>query len=520
MKNSKKSNFLVYFPLLPQIRRILREHFEVIIDYLHRERVMDNISDVDDGLLYKKLSLENIDTELLTLTMNLDGANIFKSCRSSLWPVQFILNFLPPAMRYSPENMIVSVLYYGNEKPDMNKLIFPIAKEIETSQETFSVLTSENSFVHFQLNILLISCDLPAKAAVQNFIGHNGKYGCSYCYHPGTAITNRSGKSTTIRFIEQPNIQLRTHDEAVQTSIKCADGTINGIKGPSAAIMLPQIDLIKSFPIDMMHGTGLGVMKDLIQIWTGKKKLPKPPYAEYKLKLSDINILDSRLSKLKPPMFVRRKPRSILEVVDFKASECFDFMWFYLRYTLPGLLPTKIIKNYEKLAVSTYILCKENVSLCEVNIACEMLNDFAIDFESIYGKGAVTMNIHLLKHYKESVINCGPLWSYSLFAFENNIGVLKNYVYGRTDVLEQISKKYAASKIHSGNSEQKKIFAMIFLNEHTLKSNRNSSLFYQILECVLKKTNGFGFGDASTLMMKYLHRRLQLPLIHATILYN
>lgn len=56
------------------------------------------------------------------------------------------------------------------------------------------------------------------------------------------------------------------------------------------------------------------------------------------------------------------------------------------------------------------------------------------------------MNIHLLRHYYNMIDHCGPLWAYSLFGFENNIGVLKSGVNGTTDYLEQITKNYAATR--------------------------------------------------------------------------
>lgn len=226
--------------------------------------------------------------------------------------------------------------------------------------------------------------------------------------------------------------------------------SIDGVKGLSAALLFPNLDVINSFSTDYMHGIGLGVMKHLIEIWTGKKTIPKPPYPDFMMKKTNHReILNRRILRLKPPQFVRRLPRSLDEVGYFKASELIHQMWFYLRYTLVGLLPTRVIKNFEKLSSATYTLCKENIKLSEVTTACEELKLFADEFECIYGQGAVTMNILLLRHYHEMVLNCGPLWSHSLFAFENNIGVLKKYVCGTTDPLEQICKKYIATRAAS-----------------------------------------------------------------------
>lgn len=153
--------------------------------------------------------------------------------------------------------------------------------------------------------------------------------------------------------------------------------------------------------------------------------------------------------KLKPPTYVRRKPRPISEIANFKASELLNCLWFYIRYALPGLLPTRVVKHFEKLSTATYTLCSESMTKSEVINACDTLIEFANDFENIYGPGAITMDIHLLRHYKQMILTCGPIWSYCLFGFENNIGHIKNYVRGTTDVLEQISKKYPASQIES-----------------------------------------------------------------------
>lgn len=149
---------------------------------------------------------------------------------------------------------------------------------------------------------------------------------------------------------------------------------------------------------------------------------------------------------MKPTSAFKRRPRSIFEISKFKASELFNLLWFYLRYSLVGLLPTRITKHMEKLSAATFILCQKQTNVEQISTACEMLQQFAKEFEQIYGRGAVTMNIHLLHHYHKMILNCGPLWSYNLFAFENNIGVLKNFISGTTDVLYQIAIKYSKSR--------------------------------------------------------------------------
>lgn len=141
-------------------------------------------------------------------------------------------------------------------------------------------------------------------------------------------------------------------------------------------------------------------------------------------------------------------------------------VWYYLRYSLVGLLETKIVKNFEMLSAGSYILCKENIARTDLRRACDLLIDFANEFEVIYGKGAVTMNKHLLRHYFEMIDNCGPLWAHSLFGFENQMGVLKGTVNGTTDYLEQISKSYAAGKVTEVSMLNQVIASNLKINLH------------------------------------------------------
>lgn len=49
------------------------------------------------------------------------------------------------------------------------------------------------------------------------------------------------------------------------------------------------------------------------------------------------------------------------------------------------------------------------------------------------------MNQHMLLHLKESVVNHGPLWSSSLFVFEDWNGDISNYFHGTQNIASQVS---------------------------------------------------------------------------------
>lgn len=59
------------------------------------------MSDVYAGILYKELMKKySTQSNILTYIFNTDGAPIFHSSKQSLWPIQIIVNELPPNLRF------------------------------------------------------------------------------------------------------------------------------------------------------------------------------------------------------------------------------------------------------------------------------------------------------------------------------------------------------------------------------------------------------------------------------------
>ncbi len=68
-----------------------------------------SIKDVCDGQSYKKHLGEGGFLTTSTNTMNTDGAAVFKSSGVSLWPVYFVVNELPPTLRYVQPTLTVQI---------------------------------------------------------------------------------------------------------------------------------------------------------------------------------------------------------------------------------------------------------------------------------------------------------------------------------------------------------------------------------------------------------------------------
>lgn len=190
--------------------------------------------------------------------------------------------------------------------------------------------------------------------------------------------------------------------------------------------------------------------------------------------------LNTRIIALKPSMKITHKPRSILDRSFFTANEFRSLLWYYLKFALYGLLSKELIKHFTLLSEGTYILSKNRITKNEITTAGAMLNRFADDFELFYSKNAVTINIHMLRHYSNSVLDTGPLWCHSMFCFESNIGEIKRSFNCTVDVVEQIAFNYsirAASELVTENNNIEQLPKILRLKEKTLTSEQ-----YKMLE--------------------------------------
>lgn len=179
-------------------------------------------------------------------------------------------------------------------------------------------------------------------------------------------------------------------------------------------------------------------------IWLGAKQLKNVTKGFKITKAIDRAKFNKNIMQQKPYSRITRKPRSILERSFYKAVEYKNLLWFYGHYALYGVLCQSAINNL--LSAATYILNKPTITIEEVNRACAMLEKFVDQFEGFYGADAITMNLHMLKHYRQNVLNGGPLWAHSMFGFECRMGDMKKCQRSKVCISEPTAKKYCLSK--------------------------------------------------------------------------
>lgn len=172
----------------------IEKNWESIFDYKQKERDKQYIADIHDGLICQNMNEKFPHTFNLSLVLNIDGAQVFKSSKKSLWPVQLYQNYLHPRVRYIATNVIVAGVYFGSSKPNPNQQLFPLFTELKVIQAAggFRVKNpksaNELTFMPFILHGVF---DLPAKAMWQGPMQFNGKNACGYCQHPGVKIESK-----------------------------------------------------------------------------------------------------------------------------------------------------------------------------------------------------------------------------------------------------------------------------------------------------------------------------------------
>ena len=400
------------------------------------------ISDITSSSLYQQLvRKQHLSENDITLTWNTDGVPVFKSSSYSIWPVQCMVNELPPHLR--SKNILMTGLWFGQTKPHMNTFLKPFVDECRELEKTGFVYKFER--IARKVFPLICSADSPARAIVRNCKQFNGKHGCDWCEHPGECVTKERGPPTRYYPVRNDPV-LRTSKKQGQYAIKANDTgePVKGVKGISVIEGFRTFDTVQGFTPEYMHSVCLGVMRQLANLWVDTQN-----------RVSDFYIgrrraeLDDRLTSISPPCEISRAPRSLKERKFWKASEWRAFM-FYGLVILRGILPEAYLKHFFLFVYGVYSLMGDKIAHSKVDMAESCLKKFVRQMEALYGLSSCTFNVHQMTHLANGVRNCGPLWATSAFMFEANNHVLLKMFHGTQHVPRQISETFMlARRVHA-----------------------------------------------------------------------
>jgi len=410
----------------------------------------DKITSFLDGSLYKDLYAQFFQHSAFNnaYTYYSDGVEIFKSAKSSYWPIYLNNENLPYKERFKIENMLLVGLWYDSTKP-----IFElIMREAHSAMYNFfqkgiEVVIDKDVSITVRGALMQGTGDLPARGDLINFSRFNSKFGCMVCKQRISIcyLDAKNLRKNVKVYLYEENVPLRTLQET-RESVKRAVGlntTSFGVKGPSPFDDLCP-DYVTGMSIDTMHAN-TGICKKLIYLWFDDKFSNE----DFSLR-AYLTTVDNYLKSIKKPNFLTRYPRSIKECLSFYTSAEFKNFLFY--YSVPilaqilkiGNTNFGILQHYFDLVISLYMLHQEEITYTDVTSADTKLKGYVKDFQMLYGEAHMSANVHLLLHFASQVLKAGPLFVASCFPRESINGQLKKMVTGT-----RYSEEKMADTVHS-----------------------------------------------------------------------
>lgn len=145
-----KSNYFTYIPIKQQLELSLKQNYDSIISYASTVSQMDNITDLHNGKMLMNAQMNYPNSILLPLIINTDGVKIYKSAQKSLWLIQVCQAYLPPTIRYMPQNILIVAAHFGSKKPKMIEFFYPLLNELRKIKEEGGIMMTRNEITFCQ----------------------------------------------------------------------------------------------------------------------------------------------------------------------------------------------------------------------------------------------------------------------------------------------------------------------------------------------------------------------------------
>lgn len=436
VSNVSEPPFFLTFNVQSQLQGILKNS-----DFLDLTEPLGDghtMGDITDGSMYRTFVNETAEAgHRISVTLNADGAPVFKSSSTSIWPIQLSVNEIPPKDRMN--NLVLAALWFGKSKPRMDIFQKAFVDMMQDLSETGFPLSFKGKTKTFRAFCICAAVDSVARAPMQGIMQFNGYFGCNWCLHPGTRI----GRSLKYP-VQTVDPDERTDDQMYDDMQKAFEtGTVvRGVKTVSPLINLEHFSIVWGFVPDYMHCVLLGVARQFLEHWL--ECCDRDFYIG-----REIDRMDSRLLAIKPPRDVRRMPRSLRERKFWKAKELESWVLYYSIPVLHGLLPTKYVAHWALLVEAVHLMLQQQISSVDIELCDLLMLEFVVKTQLLYGEDSMTFNIHQMEHIVKSVRLWGPLWAHSAFPFEAGNGKMKTCIKAAKGIPHQICRMLAAETVVS-----------------------------------------------------------------------
>lgn len=384
----------------------------------------------------------------IPLQINVDGIPLYKSSRKQLWPI--LCKVYHDLDVYKP--FVVSI-YCGSSKPEnLNQYLHKFVEEINILQR--DGLYISNNLVKPYIKCFI--CDTPARSFLKATKGHGGYSACERCVVHGKRTNNRT--------VYTKNDAVERNNENFRAQI---DREHHNGNTPLLDI-IPEIDIIKIFVLDIMHLGYIGVMKKLLVDYWLEGKLTVRLSRKQKKELS--RRLDI-VRKYVPNEF-QRKIGPLVNARKWKATEFRFFLLYCGPLVLKNILRCELYRHFLLLHVAFRILCSNQFKIYN-NFAKIYLNRFFQMLPFLYGSQSQVLNMHYLIHIANDTINMNcNLNLLTSFPFENYLGQIRKLICTPNKPLQQICRRLEEKKyLCCQKPTMPKLFTILKENNNYLQHN-------------------------------------------------
>lgn len=262
----EKVPYFLEIPVIEQIRSKFQQSgfYEQLQGRFHQP-ADEKYKDIYDGTLYKNYFVNGGPLscpENISFVFNTDGASVFKGNNTSIWPVLMTINELPYKVRMMRENMILAGLWFGKQKPSMSTFLKPFKQTMLEFYKGIEIISADRGSFVCRGFLLAGTADLPARTLICNPVQYNGSFGCWKCLHKGKTAKVGKGHTHVFPFChDDPKGPPRTKENVVQDAQEIVQlkqtknvQNLDGVKGPSWLLLLPDLSVVDGIAIDYMHG--------------------------------------------------------------------------------------------------------------------------------------------------------------------------------------------------------------------------------------------------------------------------
>ncbi|VDI02384.1 Hypothetical predicted protein, partial [Mytilus galloprovincialis] len=445
-----------------------RNNFEDLCEQWRTRETKEGIMyDIYDGRIWHEFN--GIKHEFFTnegnygCILNVDWFQPYEHSIYSVGAIYLAFCNLPRIQRFRRENMLlIGVIPDMRVEPKTNTFLKPLVEELKIAWcEGFFMYSYKSPTILkcFKLALICVGCDIPASRKLCGFLGHSATAGCNKCKKkfPGGVGEKNYGGFDRDSWISRDNASHR--EECCLLKNCTSKGDKEALErnfGTRYSVLLELVyfDPIRMTALDPMHNLFLGTAKHMISVWKTKKLLCD----------DDFRTIQERLEPFQCPSDVGRLPKKFSSSFgSFNADQYKNWTLLFSIYALYDLLPSEHLDCWRKFVLACRRLCSIFITVNNAKVADRLLLEFCKKFEQLYGQDFVTPNMHLHGHLYDCILDFGPVYSFWLFSFERENGILGSYKTNKKNIEVQLMKRFLKeSLVREEDMNMDKHFQTVF----------------------------------------------------------